>query len=322
VGATLNTKKYIQSAVSFSGKSLFASVTSVALTPALFAAPPIAFDDWNESAGVISANCPVNHICNDSVNDAGVIQRTVETPSGDSYIQFILFDQDADGTVFRNESFVGASLNVKNGISTKQVIDKATVGDQLTSTAIINTGWANEPGVAPAIQLSQVQTMTFQNVDYTSSFSYEADEDASGVRTGDYLDITQRLVGSGSITGPVTTGTDIQKFVTRRATGSRVPSAGSLTLPNLGGGGFGGGGAQSAAGGTTTWQANDEIKVTWVGQLCDQCVGQGGQIATTNFSFQSFDNLVDAADPITTISRAATDPFTWDPVLGIQPILD
>ena len=136
-------------------------ITLFGLSSSLFslcalAAPPIAFDDWSQTAGAISANCPVNHICTDSVNDNGILQRTVQTPNGDEYIQFILYDEDADGTVFTNENFIGTSLSVKNGIAGKQVLIKATAGDQITSTALINTGWANEPGVTPAIQLTQV----------------------------------------------------------------------------------------------------------------------------------------------------------------------
>jgi len=308
------------SSISLLGTLIYSSAT--------YSAPPIPFDTWTQTAGIVSATCPANHTCTDSVNDDGILQRLVKTDTGEEYIQFILYDENANGTVYKNENFINASTNTNGGIASKQSLTQTAPNDQLTSSAIINTGWANEPGVTPAIRLTQSQTMSFGTVGYSSNFSYEADDDAAGNRTGDYLEITQRLSGSGAITGPVTPGTDIQKFVSRRATGSRVPTAGQITLPGtggFGGGGFGGGGggAQSAQGGTENWQAGEDISITWIGQLCDACVGQGRQIARTNFSYQTFDNLVDANDPIATLSRAQTDPFTWvDPTLGTQPILD
>ena len=98
------------------------------------------------------------------------------------------------------------------------------------------------------------------------------------------------------------------------------------------GGGMGDGMMGNGAGGTVTWNAGDDVQVIWIGQLCEGCQnggmgggGMGGGMGgggTTTFSYQSFDNLVDAQDPIATASIISTDPFTWpDPPFGTQPTL-
>jgi hypothetical protein len=173
--------------------------------------------------------------------------------------------------------------------------------------------------------------------------------DANGNIIGSYTDITQTILNSSILTANPSTGQDVQRFVNVRASGTRVPNAGSLTLApvnnggGMGGGGGGGGGMMSTfgdgmivggQGGTVAWNTGDDIQITWIGLLCEQCgdgaglagggggggMGGGGLYDTT-WSYQAFDNFVDAADPIATASILQTDPFTWDPIFGAQPAL-
>jgi hypothetical protein len=45
----------------------------------------------------------------------------------------------------------------------------------------------------------------------------------------------------------------------------------------------------------------------------------GGATLDSLFSYQTFDNLVDANDPIATMALGQTDPFDWpDPPFGPQ----
>lgn len=66
--------------------------------------PPIPFDDYSVTDGVISANCPevggVQAVCSDGISDNGMLQRSIEIPSGvnqGSYIQFILTEPGVTG---------------------------------------------------------------------------------------------------------------------------------------------------------------------------------------------------------------------------------
>jgi hypothetical protein len=76
--------------------------------------------------------------------------------------------------------------------------------------------------------------------------------------------------------------------------------------------------------------------MTWIGQNCQGCAdpalfggmgggggggggGMGGATTDVLYSYQTFDNLVDGADPIATASLAQTNPFDWpDPPFGPQ----
>lgn len=312
----------------------------------LHAAPPTTFDGWNENAGAITAACPTGFQCTESVNDQGILQRTLLSPTGEEYIQLIVSSTDQNGTVVTGESFIKAGGTTLNGISAKQIISQSGA-DQFDSQSILNVGWAND-GTTPAVELSQNLTTNYQGIDYSHSFAFNADHDAAGNSIGTYTDVRQTLLNTSAIDPNITpTGQDVQTFVFRRANGSRVANAGQAVLPAaqggqmgmMGGGGMGDGMAGGGAGGTLNWNAGDDVQVIWIGQLCEGCgdgagmmdgggggggggmMGGGGTFNAT-FSYQSFDNLVDAADPISTASILTTNPFDWpDPPFGAQPTL-
>lgn len=326
-----------------------AAVATLVWVPA-DAAPPTAFDGWSLSNGNISATCPAGFTCQAETTDSGMLQRTLRSDStGQEYIQLILSESAANGpNTLSTESFV--ALHDTGGIAAKQTYSQSGA-DTWNTSAIFNTGWANQPA-SPAVQLSQSLATTYQGIGYTGNFSYSGDEDTNGNRSGFFVDIRQRLTNTTALPASTTTttGQDIHTFVYRRAQGTRVPAAGSATLPpfNIGGGMMGGmgGGAGAGAGdgmigngfgGTVTWQAGADVSVAWIGQFCQGCPnqdgggmgggggggGMGGVVpADTTFSYQTFDNLVDALPPIATGSIVTTNPFTWpNPPFGTPPSL-
>lgn len=46
----------------------------------------------------------------------------------------------------------------------------------------------------------------------------------------------------------------------------------------------------------------------------------GGTGQDVIFSYQLFDNLTDALNPLSTLSLTTFDPFDWDPVFGEKPV--
>ncbi len=324
-----------------------ASIAALVFCGNAYAAPPVGFDGWSTNGGSITATCPAGFACIESTNDAGILQRDIRAPDGQKYIQLILSEQAADGSVTTSESFI--KLNAPNGgIAAKQTYTQSGA-DTWNISSILDTGWANPSGTS-AIQFNQSLVTNYLGVGYESTFSYSADQDVNGNKTGSFMDIWQRLTNSTALTTIVPTGQDVQTFVHRRASGTRVPSAGSATLPaanngmGMGGGGMGGGGMGggnpigtgmigNGAGGTITWQAGADVNVTWLGQLCQGCRTQNGQTmgggggmmfvnGDATFSYQTFDNLVDALPPIATGSIVSTSPFTWpNPPFGTQPTL-
>ena len=300
------------------------------------AAPPVAFGGWSETAGVISATCPANFQCINGVNDQGILQRTLRAATGEEYTQLVVVGVDNEGTVTTDESFIQMNSLALGGISTKQTF--ATAGPlPFNSQTLLNTGWAND-GISPAINIKQSIVSTYLGVDYSSIFAFEQDRDAIDNVTGSYTDISQTLLNSSLLSNTPTTGVDVQKFVFRRASGARNPSAGSVTLGRVQGGqmgmgGMGGGMGEGMMGGgnggTINWNAGDDVQVVWIGALCEGCGnggmgggGMGGGALDVTFSFQAFDNLVDSQDPIATASIIGSDPFTWsDPPFGVQPVL-
>jgi hypothetical protein len=79
------------------------------------------------------------------------------------------------------------------------------------------------------------------------------------------------------------------------------------------------------AGGSVIWSANDDVSITWIGQLCEGCVqpnGMGGDMVSndTTFSYQTVDNNSDVLDPVSTASIRQVDPFAWaNPPFGTEP---
>jgi len=307
--------------------------------------------------GNINSPCPTGFTCSpNGISDPGILQRAITDANGLEYIQSIITDIYGINTTASSESLV--RVGGRNGISASQSMESIDGTGFIISNAEINTGWANT-GAVPAIALNQSFDLTYLTVVQTGgSFTYEADFDQSDNIIGEYVDVTQRVENSSLLSANPTTGLDIQTAVYRRASGTRVPTAGSIVLPSsmgmmgggMGGGGMGGDGMGhgmmgNGNGGTGTWGAGEEITLFWVGQICDGCIdggmmgggmgggggggmgggghggggmGGGGDVI---FSYQLFDNLSNALTPIASLTLQSADPFDWDPAFGPQPTL-
>ncbi len=301
--------------------------------------PPIPFGGWSVNNGNITASCASGALCGPSLSTTGMLQRelTVGADNG-RYIQNILTDSSASGLpgtlAFSSESFVkqGWSASTWNntggingqsnattessgaasGLSSLQVVRDSS-GDSMLLTSKINTGWALEAG-KPSIEITQNVggSLTSSSVDMVADFSYIANMDASGNRTGFKLDLAQTVNGSAFDGGGGrgwSGGGSINKMVMRERAGDMVTSSGSASISS-GSGGFGGGGwssgTSSGSGGSISWSAGNDIKVTWIAQ--------------SGFGFQAYDNLSDSRDRIATSSISGTGPFTWyDPPFGPKP---
>ncbi len=299
------------------------------------ATPPTSFDQWTTSGANINASCPSGFTCEINVQDAGITQQILTDGNGNRYIQQIIAGTDAKGSI-STESFVNASSQALSGISVKQQLFSSGA-DGMDSTVAINTGWANTAG-SPAFQVQQALTsVTPDGTSYTSGFNFSQNRDAANKITGHYMDIREDLIDSTlQSTGTTATGSDIQSFVMRRASGNMVPRSGSVSLPGSGGGGMMGGGG-GPSGGTMAWAAGDDIQVLWIGQLCEGCqqsgtggtggtggmggMGSMGGSGSGTFSFQAYDNLSDSAAGIATRSLFTTSPTNWVDPFGTQPAL-
>ncbi len=315
--------------------------------PAAVAGPPVPFDNWNAPGGNIDAPCPNGYSCEINVNAQGILQRMITAPDGRRYIQLILTSDGPMGRL-RDESFVRADNVPEGGIAAKQTMDTTgSQGEQLTSTTVLNTGWAMTPGQA-AVELTQrLVDTTPEGVQFDQYFQKLIDQDANGVAIGYYMDIRQDIINSSLLNG-VTLGPndqDVHAFVVRQAQGTRQPTALTVTLPGGGmmGGGMGGGGMGGGMmgggiyGGTLSWNQGDEVRAAWVGQICTGACRSGGMMGGGmmggggmgggmgmmgggQFMWQAYDNLSDAAPQIMSRSIFSTAPFDWqDPPFGPQP---
>ncbi len=325
--------------------TLLTSLIFFILSQEVVAAPPIAFGGWAAGAGGVSAPCPASFECIVSVSDTDILQRTLRAANGDEYIQLIVTGQAVDGTSLIDESFI--RINGGQGISLQQTMAQSGV-DQFNAQTVLNLGWANTGG-GPAIDITQTLISNSQGATLTDTFSYSVDQDVNGNVIGTFTDVTQVLTNAAGFSNITPTGQDIQKFVFRRATGVRNPSAGSATLGGamggMGGGGMGGGGGGMGGGmmgggngGTLSWNVNDDLQIVWIASICEGCGngggmgggggggmgggGMGGGSFGANFSYQALDNLSDAITPIATASIVSTNPFIWpDPPFGAQPTI-
>ena len=285
------------------------------------AEPPVAFGGFTDTGGTITAPCPATFECIVGVNDVGILQRTLRAANGDEFTQLIITGTDSRGTTMVDESFIRMN-SALSGISLQQTIFDAAGGvDQLNARTVLNTGWANTAG--PAIDITQ---SLISGAEYSDTFAYSVDLDANGNVLGTYTDISQTLTNSTAAFSNLTppTGADVQKFVARRASGTRNPSAGSASLGRgMGGGGMDGGG------GTINWNVGDDLQIVWIGMRCEGCGdggggmgggGMGGGTFNVTFSYEMIDNLSDTISPIMTASIISTNPFVWpDPPFGVAP---
>ena len=220
-----------------------------------YAAPPIPFDGWSNSRGVISARCPTGYSCKVNVNEDGVLQRVLtDRGTGRKYMQLVIANGEVNGdgqTVIEN--FVDGNTENRSGIALKQVITQRGT-QNLDYSVILNTGWADTPN-NPTVEISQsITDTTPEGVGFDYSFDYRANIGPADAITGYYFGIRQDVTNSGNLNGSNGGGTDTHAFVLRRAAGDMNTSAGSATLAapagmGMGGGVVGGGGAAGGGGG-------------------------------------------------------------------------
>lgn len=293
--------------------------------------PPIPFGGWSVNAGLVTAGCATGAQCGSATVMPGMYQREVSTAAGGKqFMQSILTETGANGLPgtlpFFSESFVaqggfnsqvgsqqqvngvtGELVNDRNvtsssGISVKQQVNDSANG--FLSNVTINTGAAATPGT-PSIEINQQLLAGFDaNMGVNGTFTYLANTDANGNRTGFKLFIDQNVDGSSISGGSGGWGgsrgsTDSNVFAYRQVAGDMLTAAGSATFSNtgsFGGGGWGGGGS-STSNGTVSWVAGNDVKVIWVAQ--------------PSFGFQMYDNLSDTSAAIATTSISGPGPFSW-----------
>lgn len=309
-----------------------------------FSDPPIPFGGWRVDSGVVTANCAATAVCNSPTAMPGLYQREVTVRAdGRQFVQSIMTDAGANGLAgtlpFSSESFIlqggftsqnsrqqqvnGEPVNSSNvisngGISVRQEVNDSANG--FLSSVTLNTGAAATPG-RPSIEINQQLLAGFDaNMGVSGTFSYIANTDANGNRTGFKLFIDQAVDGS-SISGGGSGGwggsrgsTDSNVFAYREVAGSMLTNPGSVSFSGSnsgGGGGWGGGGGgfgSSTSPGSVTWVPGNDVKVVWVAQ--------------PSFGFQMFDNLSDTSPAIAATSISNPGPFAWptDP-FGTRPAL-
>ena len=296
--------------------------------------PPIPFGGWQVNQGLVTATCAATAQCAAPTVVQGLYQREITSKAdGRQYMQSILTEASASnlaGTTplaFSSESFVpqgGFSTEFSNrqqvngtpvaaniessggGISVRQEVNDAANG--FLSSVVINTGSAAQAGV-PNIQISQQLLAGFDaNMGVNGTFTYEANTDASGNRTGFRLFIDQYVDGS-SISGSSDGGgwggnrgsTDSNVFAYREVAGNMLTTSGTASFSSSnggrGGGGFGGFGGSSTSNGSVSWVPGNDVKVVWVAQ--------------PSFGFQTYDNLSDTKSAIATTSIGSPGPFSW-----------
>ena len=159
----------------------------------VLAGPPVNFGNWNNNGGNISSGCPSGYTCEINVQDQGIQQRILTDQSGNRFIQLIIDGVDSSGARMSSESFVSSNQGGPEGISLRQVLTTPNVnGDTLSSTAVINRGWADDGRAAP-VQLQQVlNSNSASGGNLSSEFQYN----------GGNASPTYRLLQSLNSTGP------------------------------------------------------------------------------------------------------------------------
>lgn len=290
---------------------------SLAVLPAaISAAPPTAFNQWSNNAnGQLFAPCPANFSCQVSATGVGMYQQVLTDANGRSYVQLVVQDNDVNGNISMETFTQLNNAPSDNGISARQNV--TTSGNEaLNSTVILNTGWAND-GSGPAIHIDQRFTTTYSGISYNDHFIHQIDRDDKGNDTGFYQQIRQEVENSNQFSaGTVASGQDRQVFESRRAAGTRNPDSGSANLPAPAGGmgGMMGGGAGAPTGGTVSWRPGEEVQAIWIGQICQGCqtAMMGGMMGgSSNFVYQSYDNLSDSSAAAATRALGTTSPINW-----------
>ena len=293
----------------------------------VYGAPPIAFDSWSESAGVITINCPSGFTCSEEITGVGMFQQLITSTGGERYYQQIIADSGGRDGLMELEAFVYSSSTGSSGLASKQYLEDNDTNNNFNSTTYITTGWANQGEDSVDIhQFMDSRNPVQTSVYYEDEFKYFVRRDANENNIGKYVDINQGQIDSTFLQGDlVSNGEDRYTFVNRKAIGVYTSSAGSISLIDRyrsrgGGGGMRRGGMHSSASdGSVSWSVGDELQAIWIGNRCDNCTSDTSR--DRDFGFQSYENLTTGGG-VAGQSSDAYLPQNWlEPMLGTSPVL-
>lgn len=280
------------------------SATLILAGTAFAAGPPVPYDAWKVTAGVVekpaggALDCPATWTCGTPLTGDGFLQRSL-TKAGIQYFQTIITNTGVTGIpsalAFADESFVlsgGA-----NGIADRQRVNDIAAG--LTNTNELNMGWAQSTPGPAAPELSLNQALTIPNgltppASDAFSISFSLVSDNAGA---------DRIMNIGQSVALGTT-TDRQGFKLVQANGSYVLGASSP--------------ASTQTPDSVTWVDGDQVQAIWVGQELP--------VASQKFGYQAFDNLTTAQSKsysdLADSGVNGLNVYTWDwpnPPFGTAP---
>jgi hypothetical protein len=294
------------------------------------AAPPIPYDGYTVTNGVINAPCPAIS-CTTLVSDNGFLERQVKTGSG-TYIQFILTDIGVSGdpaqaafsagrgTVnFTNEDFVKLG-NRTNGLASKQSLISSefvdpTTEDRFQTSTVYSFGWAKPTAATPWIDMTQaVSTLDYsanplspQEIFNTTIHVLSSD---SAFQSNQNVDLTQKIFLGGS---------DSQSFKYKEVSGGYLTvghTAGvDSPTPLLPGG---------TNGGDITWAAFfDKVSATYIGQ---DLTSNDPNVNDTLFGYTRYATQDGSLDTILSETHLSSlsdpNPVNWlNPPFGSAPTL-
>ena len=282
--------------------------------------------------------------CTPLVSGDGFLQESVKN-GGATFIRTIITDSGATLTAaglsgltaatalpYTDESFVRQDQTA--GILSQQRSNESTPVNTTTDTgatsfnsqAILAMGWAQgtvlSGATTPLRDVNITQNLLDDGVasvagdTFTNDFALKNSRNASGTVTGQSMSIRQDVKMA---TATTTTPTDVQSFVVEQRKGSDVATAGSITLGTA----TGSINPSAATGGTVSYNAGEDIMLTWIGQAINTA-NSGAAATLSKFGFEGVTNATTAATKSTfsTIDTGlqvgGTDvaPFAWDAVFG------
>jgi hypothetical protein len=312
------------------------------------AVPPVNFDQWSATSGVIDTSAACAGItCTPIASDPGMLQEKLIDADGYEYIHLIITDKNADGAPgaqdFTSENFVPFSFNgVGNaqGLAAKQVVRDTAEG--LTSTAEIQRAMMRlaDPGgqtldTNAADMWSVRLTQVFNKPELQSSFQYTGyTAFLTGFNFGVGMPDSDTVIGhitSISQSLPIVNGaTDVdpnaqQQFVMSEAGGIKgnCDSFFCMTDPGtfFAGAPITTAGSMTLDGTAVPWADENIIGTTWVAQtnMFDATYASVAAQTFTNFTSGSSASAT-ATNLPTPLTPLGTTPFDWDETnLGTAP---
>jgi len=300
-------------------KLISTAIACYAVSASVNAGSPIPYDTWTESAGIITADCPIGFGCMGDSSDQGMMQRILFDSNGDQYIHQVITHFTPTQGNMTLEAFVFSSNGIApSGIASKQHIYHNQTNKNMDLMVYLNTGWANTgENVVQVNQSKNTIENGNPNIYYEDSFTYYERRDTTTQEiNGTAIDISQGQLGSTyfqSDGGILTNNSDQYSFVNRQASGVFNPIAMTASLTNYWAGSLlDANGA--TGGGTVSWDPGDALRMIWWGQYC---IGCGTNSA--NMSLQVLENLT-TNTTIAGQKYGVTSPMSWpEPPFGTAP---